>query len=195
MRCFVLKKKYLHLSKVYYIRIFFVALVVGTVLANIIVPKSEVMANTLAVHEVALDKLSLVSWEDLFINILGMRFLQFVCICLVVNTWRKQWFYVLCVVVVGLVFGMQTATETMYFGVCGVCYSICAWLPQMLFYGVMVYLLYDTVVGARMMKGQLTSWGMISLRYIVMLAIMVLGCLSEAFINPKLLCFCMEYIV
>ncbi len=158
-------------------------------LANVLMPEFDRLMHVFAIHEVALDELADVSGKELFLHVLCMRFLQLGLVCIIAHTWKRFNFFLIGVVVCGFVFGMQTAVETMHFGVSGVLYSVSAWMPQIVFYGVAMYLLYVLFFKKPVYAFKKSDLAANGMKSILILAVLIVGCFVESFVNPHILYF------
>lgn len=189
--------------------IFFGMLVAGTVYTNLFMLQDNHILSEFAVHEKNMRLLLEMDWKLLFAHIFKMRLLQFVVFLLLGHVLDLRWALYALTALLGTMFGMLVTVETAGLGAVGMLYGVASWMPQGLFYGMVYYIMVlqarqggSSLLGRNPgllhngYTGREKGWRLaITVKILLLVTLIALGSITEAYVNPRLILFCNQHLV
>lgn len=194
--------------------VFFVMLAMGTFYMNLFADGDGGVLKEFAVHEKNIGQLVAMDWKLLFVHIWGTRMIQFLLLAMLVYYVGMKLVLYLCLAMFAWMLGMLIAAETMLLGAMGMLYGIAVCLPQGVFYGAIFAFLYLQVKydnlqydawkveklkkmhwTRELLSGGIHRISVVMAKWVAVFALLTLGSLMEAYVNPHILLFCNQHIV
>lgn len=189
--------------------IFFGMNVIGTVYTNLFMLQDNRILSEFAVHEKNMGLLLEMDWKLLFAHIFKLRCIQAAVFLLGSHVFGLQWALYILTALLGTMFGMLVTVETAGLGAAGMAYGIASWMPQGIFYGIIFYFMAiqagqakgslperNTVFFHGGYRGKEQGWRLALLVKLMLIAALIaIGSIAEAYLNPRLILFCNQHLV
>lgn len=189
--------------------IFFGMNVIGAVYTNFFMLKDNHFLSEFAVHEKNMYLLLDMDWKVLFTHIFKMRMLQFAILLLFSHVFSLTWALYILTALLGAMFGTLVTIETASLGAMGMLYGVVSWLPQGIFYGIAFYFM---VLQAAQGKSSLLERNFVFfhggymgqekggklaafVKIMLIVTLLAIGSIAEAYMNPRLILFCNQHLV
>ena len=168
---------------------FFVMLILGAIYANWFLIPNEAFCEKVEVHERISELLIREDGQHYFVYVLNYRLLQAAIMLVMLKVLGVRCFLTMVTAMIGYVYGVLIAVESASLGAIGIVYGLIVWFPQVLFYAGIFGILYR--------MGHITYYNrkQIFMHVIGITILLLAGCLTEAFCNPKLMYYCNQYMM